>query len=106
MVIVGPGGVIQVTKQTAVVKAKGTKRIKAGQKAVVTVKVKTSAKQAGVGDVTAKLGGKKVTKTLANGKVRFVFKGLKAGARKIKLAFAGNSYTESAKKTFTVRVRR
>jgi len=101
----GTGGTINVAKQGATVKAKGKKAIKVGQKAVVTVKVKTSAGQKGVGQVKAKAKGQKAkVKTLKNGKVRFVLKKLRAGKQKITFTFLGNSYTNAAKKKFVVRV--
>jgi hypothetical protein len=103
----GTGGTLNVAKQGATVKAKGKKMIKVGQKAVVTVKVKTSAGQKGVGQIKAKAKGQKAkVKTLKNGKVRFVIKKLRAGKQKITFTFLGNSYTNAAKKKFVVRVMR
>ena len=102
----GGGGGVTVGKQGAKIKAKAAKKvIKPGQKAIVTVKVKTTGGQKGVGTVIAKAKGLKAkAKSLRNGKVRFVLKGLKVGANKIKIRFLGNGYTNSASKRVTVRV--
>lgn len=100
-----PIGTINVVKQSAKVKAHA--KAKPGHKALVTVKVKTSAGQKAAGSVVAKLRGMKAkTKVLSNGKVRFVFKHLKLGKNKIKISFLGNSYTDAAKKKVTVRIAR
>lgn len=100
----GGGGVPVIpSKYGSKLKAKAASK---ASKAVVTVKVKTTAGQKAVGDVKAKIKGKKaVTKTLKNGKVKFVFNKLKAGKHKVTLRFLGNGFTDPAKKKVTVRVR-
>ena len=96
-------GGIMVVKQGAKIKAHA--KAKGSRAAILTVKVKTTAGQKGVGTVIAKVKGIKAkSKTLKNGKVRFVFKHLNLGKNKVKLRFLGNSYTNSAKKKVTVRV--
>jgi hypothetical protein len=102
---VNQGGTGVVAKQGAKIKAHAKKVIHHGQKLVVTAKVKTSAGQKGVGSIVAKVKGLKAkTKSLKNGKVRFVFKGLSLGKNKIKLRFLGNGYTNPAKKKVAVTV--
>jgi hypothetical protein len=97
------GGAVVVQKQGAKIKAHA--KAKPGHKAVVVVKVKTTAGQKGAGTVIAKARGVKAKmKALKNGKVRFVLKGLHLGKNKIKLRFLGNAYTTAAKKKVTVRV--
>jgi hypothetical protein len=99
------GGAVTVQKQGAKIRAHTKKVIKAGQRSVVNVKVKTTAGQKGVGSIVVKARGHKaMSKALKNGKVRFVLKGLKVGANKIKISFLGNGYTNAAKKKVTVRV--
>ena len=101
----GAIGTLHVSKQAAKIKAHA--RAVGHHKAIVTVKVKTSTGQKGVGQVIAKAHGVKAkTKTLKNGKVRFVLRGLKAGKNKIKIRFLGNSYTNAAKKKVTVKFAR
>jgi hypothetical protein len=101
----GGGSGVTVVKQGAKIKAHTRKVIHRGQRSVVKVAVKTSAGQKGAGSIVAKVhGGKTVTKTLRNGKVRLVLKGLKVGMHKIKIKFLGNSYTNTAKKKVSVRV--
>jgi hypothetical protein len=102
----GGGGTTPVIqKQGAKIKAHA--KAKPGHKVLVTVKVKTSAGQKGVGQIKAKVAGLKAqTKTLKNGKVKFVLKGLRAGKNKIKLKFLGNSYTNKATKKVSVKVAR
>jgi hypothetical protein len=102
---VDQGGTGVVPKQGAKIKAHAKKVIHHGQKLVVTAKVKTTAGQKGVGSIVAKVKGLKAkTKSLKNGKVRFVFKGLSIGKNKIKLRFLGNGYTDPAKKKVAVTV--
>jgi hypothetical protein len=104
-VVTAPGGAVVVQKQGASIKAHAKKVIHHGQKAVVTVKVKTTGGQQGVGSIVAKAKGLKAkTKALKNGKVRIVLKGLKLGKNKIKLRFLGNAYTNAAKGKVSVRV--
>lgn len=99
----GPGIPVITQKYNSKIKAKASN--KAGQKAVVKVKVKTSTGQKAFGDVVAKIKGQKAkTKALKNGKVKFVFKKLKLGKYKVKVRFLGNGFTNPGKQKVSVRI--
>lgn len=100
----GGGGYVTVAKQTAVVKATGAKVVRAGRRAAYVVTVTTSAGQQGAGRVTVRGSGAKVVKTLRAGRTRVVVKGLQPGKRTLRIAYAGNDWTEPASRRMVVRV--
>lgn len=94
---------VGIAKQGSKIKAHVKRQ---GHKAVVKVKVKTTAGQKAVGQIMAKISGQKAkTKTLKSGAVKLTFQRLKAGKSKIKVKYLGNDYTNAAKKNVKVTVR-
>jgi 5'-nucleotidase len=101
----GTGSVtLTVQKARPRLKVKAPKKVGKGDKATIVVTVAAGTDPSGT--VTVKVGSKKVTEKVRNGKATFAVRMTKPGRTKVSVSYSGDTLTESADDTAKVTVTR
>ncbi len=102
----GNGSVtLTVQKATPRVKVNAPKKVGKGDKATIVVTVGAAGTDP-TGTVTVKVGGKKVTEKVRNGKATLEVRLTKPGRNKVSVRYSGDTLTESADDTVKIKVKR
>jgi len=96
---------VDVVKAVPSIKVKAPKKVKKGNKATIVVTVAATGFEPS-GKVTVKVRGKKVTRSLDDGKATFKVRLTKTGKNKVTITYAGDAMTEAASRTRVIQVKR
>ena len=94
---------VDVVKAEPSMTVKAPKKVVKGKKAYIVVKLAATG-FVPTGTVTVRVDGKKVTKTLQDGKAVFRIRMTNLGKNAVKVGYSGDERTESATDTVTIRV--